>query len=307
MRAPTPIASVRLNYRTKPKPEVPLQSTSAGQCRSRGSPASAGRGHSQRGSYSARLARVQPTQPEHNCDSRCDVRRSHAGSLLCRSSPTRGRMSRTLNASQQGCERKATRSGATTSCPLTGLSARSLRSVSKARNSRSSSCGRHPRPSRNGCARKPTPRGIQPSSSKCNWTALCRRCRSTRSSAPTLSGWDGNDSDTGLAQAARERCRAGRGRGNEAKPAGPRLGLRAAVRQHERRRRAGIFQRRHQRGHHHRPVEGLGAVGDRPQHRLHSSRASRSTSARSRASSASATSWKAACARPATACGSPPS
>ena len=37
--------------------------------------------------------------------------------------------------------------------------------------------------------------------------------------------------------------------------------LRAAVRQHERRSGAGVFQRRHQRGHHHRPLQGLGAVG----------------------------------------------
>ncbi len=36
--------------------------------------------------------------------------------------------------------------------------------------------------------------------------------------------------------------------------------LRAAVRQHERRPGAGIFQRRHHRGHHHRSVEGLGAA-----------------------------------------------
>ena len=32
---------------------------------------------------------------------------------------------------------------------------------------------------------------------------------------------------------------------------------------------AGIFQRRHHRGHHHRSVEGLGAAGDRAQHRVH--------------------------------------
>ena len=45
--------------------------------------------------------------------------------------------------------------------------------------------------------------------------------------------------------------------------------LRPAVRQHERRSRAGIFQRRHHRGHHHRFVEGFGSVGGCPQHRLH--------------------------------------
>ena len=38
------------------------------------------------------------------------------------------------------------------------------------------------------------------------------------------------------------------------------LDLRAAVRQHERRSGAGILQRRHHRGHHHRPGQGLGAV-----------------------------------------------
>ena len=36
--------------------------------------------------------------------------------------------------------------------------------------------------------------------------------------------------------------------------------LRAAVRQHERRPGAGVFLRRHHRGHHHRPWQGLGAV-----------------------------------------------
>ena len=49
----------------------------------------------------------------------------------------------------------------------------------------------------------------------------------------------------------------------------PVLDLRAAVRQHERRPRAGIFQRRDHRGHHHRSVEGVGAAGDRAQHGLH--------------------------------------
>ena len=45
--------------------------------------------------------------------------------------------------------------------------------------------------------------------------------------------------------------------------------LRAALRQYERRCRAGIFQRRHQRRHHHRPEQGLGAVGRLAQQRLH--------------------------------------
>ena len=50
----------------------------------------------------------------------------------------------------------------------------------------------------------------------------------------------------------------------------PSPGLRPAVRQHERRSRAGIFQRRHHRGHHHRPVESFGVVGHRAQQRVHS-------------------------------------
>ena len=45
--------------------------------------------------------------------------------------------------------------------------------------------------------------------------------------------------------------------------------LRAAVRQHERRSRAGVFQRRHHRGHHHRSLQGLGAGGRVAQHRVH--------------------------------------
>ena len=84
-----------------------------------------------------------------------------------------------------------------------------------------------------------------------------------------------------------------------------RLGLRAAVPEHERRCRAGIFQRRHQRGHHHRSVEGLGARGDRAQHRLHlQGPVGERLRGRAR-SSASPTCSKAACARPATRSGSP--
>ena len=44
---------------------------------------------------------------------------------------------------------------------------------------------------------------------------------------------------------------------------------RPAVPQHERRCRAGVFRRRHLRGHHHRPVEAVAAVRDRPQFVLH--------------------------------------
>ena len=83
--------------------------------------------------------------------------------------------------------------------------------------------------------------------------------------------------------------------------------LRAAVRQHERRPRAGILQRRHHRGHHHRPEQGLGARRRLAQHARSCSRASTSTCRRSRASSRSATCSRAACARPAAACASPPS
>ena len=42
-----------------------------------------------------------------------------------------------------------------------------------------------------------------------------------------------------------------------------------ALRQHERRPGAGIFRRRHHRGHHHRPVEGLGALRHRAELGLH--------------------------------------
>ena len=46
------------------------------------------------------------------------------------------------------------------------------------------------------------------------------------------------------------------------------LDLRAALRQHERRSRAGVFQRRHHRRHHHRSEQGLGAGGHLAQQRL---------------------------------------
>ena len=57
---------------------------------------------------------------------------------------------------------------------------------------------------------------------------------------------------------------------------------RAAVREHERRPRAGVLLRRHQRRHHHRLEQGLWAVGDRRATRLSRSRASMSTCRRSR-------------------------
>ena len=43
----------------------------------------------------------------------------------------------------------------------------------------------------------------------------------------------------------------------------------AAVQQHERRCRAGIFRRRHHRGHHHRSLQDFGPSRARPQHRLY--------------------------------------
>ena len=74
--------------------------------------------------------------------------------------------------------------------------------------------------------------------------------------------------------------------------------LRAAVRQHERRSGAGVFQRRHQRGHHHRPDQGLGARGGLAQHGLSLQGQAGRRARRSRGSSRSATCSKAACARP---------
>ena len=44
---------------------------------------------------------------------------------------------------------------------------------------------------------------------------------------------------------------------------------RAALHQYERRSRAGIFRRRHHRGHYHRPLEGFRPVGHRPKFRVH--------------------------------------
>ena len=113
-----------------------------------------------------------------------------------------------------------------------------------------------------------------------------------------------------LAQAHRQRPGArpqGRGREQRASAPPASLRLRAALPEHERRRRAGIFQRRHQRGHHDRPVEDLRPRRDRAQYRLHLQGPVGRRLRRRRASSASATSSKAACARPAGASGSTPS
>ena len=102
-----------------------------------------------------------------------------------------------------------------------------------------------------------------------------------------LAGWDGRRGRGRLEEGGRVDLRAGRrgcdrpGRsvcdgpdGEGPVGDGPgggaqRQHLRAAVRQHERRGRAGLLQRRDQRGHHHRPLQGLGARGRLPQHRLH--------------------------------------
>ena len=81
----------------------------------------------------------------------------------------------------------------------------------------------------------------------------------------------------------------------------------AAVPEHERRPGAGVFRRRHRRGHHHRAVAHSVAVRDRPQFELHLQGPGRRHEAGRRASSACATCSKAACARPATGCASPAS
>ena len=52
-------------------------------------------------------------------------------------------------------------------------------------------------------------------------------------------------------------------------PAAQAVDRRAAVHQHERRSRAGVLRRRPHRGHHHRPVAGLGALRRGAAHRLH--------------------------------------
>ena len=89
-----------------------------------------------------------------------------------------------------------------------------------------------------------------------------------------LDGW-GEDRDRRTLpralQGARDETRraeeagaGGRGRGTQARGEH----LRAAVRQHERRPRAGVLLRRHHRGHHHRPRQGVGAVDRLAQHGL---------------------------------------
>ena len=72
--------------------------------------------------------------------------------------------------------------------------------------------------------------------------------------------WASNRSRTSPAGARSSASGAGRPRrsGIAAAAAGQALDRRAAVRQHERRCRAGVFQRRHDRGPDHRPLAGLG-------------------------------------------------
>ena len=111
-----------------------------------------------------------------------------------------------------------------------------------------------------------------PLSRRCS-TEQYRRSPSTRSNAPTfaagtvrrtLPGW-GKLKDS-IPRSPERRRRARRPRRIQRAPV---VDLRAAVPEHERRSRAGIFQRRHQRGHHHRPVQDFGAGGRRAEHGLH--------------------------------------
>ena len=75
------------------------------------------------------------------------------------------------------------------------------------------------------------------------------------------------------------------------------LHRRAAVPEHERRSRAGVFRRWPGRGHHHRPVALQVAVRHRPKFDLHLQGQAPSTSGRSAANSACAMCWRAACAK----------
>ena len=74
--------------------------------------------------------------------------------------------------------------------------------------------------------------------------------------------------------------------------------LRAALRQHERRSGAGVFLRRHHRGRHHRPRQGVGAVDRLAQHGvLVQGREGRRRARSARQTKASPTCWSAACAK----------
>ena len=78
-----------------------------------------------------------------------------------------------------------------------------------------------------------------------------------------LAGWTGDPDAPGWRKVVASVAElVGGGRPRERAPgraAAQALDLRAAVRQHERRSRAGVFHRRDQRRHHHRPLQGLGA------------------------------------------------
>ena len=105
------------------------------------------------------------------------------------------------------------------------------------------------------------------------------------------------ESHTKLAlRAGERRADAGRGasRGRGPATARPAVDRGPALRQHERRPRAGLPRRRHHRGHHHRPGAPALALRHRAQLDLRRTRARRRMCGRSRAISGSATSWRAA-------------
>ncbi len=77
--------------------------------------------------------------------------------------------------------------------------------------------------------------------------------------------------------------------------------------EHERRPGAGVFRRRHRRGHHHRSLQGLRPARDRAQLRLRLQGPRRRPAAGLPRARRALRRSKAACARPATGCGSRPS
>ena len=83
------------------------------------------------------------------------------------------------------------------------------------------------------------------------------------------------------------------------------LARRAALHQHERRSRAGVFLRRHHRRPHHRSLQRLRTLRAEPQHRVQAQGPARQHGGDRRAISAWAICCTAACARPAPRCGSP--
>ena len=167
---------------------------------------------------------------------------------------------------------RAMRSGATTSFPPTEPTPSHRRAAEVGQGRRRPVVGRSgevamgARRGRSGASR--AERWSRPSS-----TAPSRRCLSTRSSARTSAAGTGDRTrPAGASSAASVTALAGAAASDSEKTAAARRPVCICVlpvREHERRCRAGIFQRRHQRGHHHRPVEGLGAGGGRAQHRFH--------------------------------------